>query len=309
MKIVIADQIVLDPQIIEKIKEIGELTIYTDVPKDKEEIMKRVQDADIITARWTDITEEIIDKAPPHLKYIIIPAVGYDWIDVAAAAKKGIHILNCPTYNTSAVANFTIGAIFAVTRQILRANKDLQSNNWNPMRYVGMELENKKLGLIGHGHIAQKVGLLAEKLGMLVTYTDSKTTAEEIDKLLAQSDIVSLHVPLTNSTRHLLDERRLRLMKKESYLINTARGAVIDQKALIKLLEEGHFAGVALDVFEGEPFSNTPSEEVVKLAQMDRVLATPHTAFDTKETQERLGAELLANIKSCVEGNPINVVN
>ena len=310
MKIVIADHIDLEPEIIEEIKKIGDVTVYNDIPNDKEEIIKRIQDAEIMTANWIDITEEIIDKAPPHLKYIIVPAVGYDWIHVDAAKAKGIRVLNSPTHNTPAVANLTIGLILNITRQIMTANKDLKNAQWKPVNFKGDEVEGKKLGLIGHGNIGQKVKELAEKLGMEVNSVGSHSSSDEIDNLLQNSDIVSLHLPLTESTKHLLDERRLRLMKKESYLINTARGAIIDQQALIRVLKEGHFAGVALDVFEGESLTGSAlTDEILELAKMDRVLATPHIAFNSKETWKRLGHELLANIKSCVEGNPINVVN
>lgn len=309
MKIVIADELELQPEIIEEIKKLGEVTIYNDTPKEHEEILKRIQDAEIMTAKWMDINEEIIDQAPPHLKYIIVPAVGFDRIHVDAARKKGIAVLNCPTHNADAVANMTIGLLLNLTRQILPANTSLKNGQWTPFTFEGIELEGKKLGLIGHGNIAQKVGILAEKLGMNVTYTDSHTSSEDMDKILAESDVVSIHVPLMDSTRHLLDERRLRLMKKESYLINTARGAIIDQKALIQVLKDGQFAGVAIDVFDDEPLEGGPNEEIIELSKMDRVLATPHISFNTKETWVRMGHELLANIKSCVEGNPINVVN
>ncbi|HET9946975.1 MAG TPA: 2-hydroxyacid dehydrogenase [Patescibacteria group bacterium] len=309
MKIVLADQIDLQPEILEEIRKLGELTVYDDIPKDKHEIITRIQDAEIMTANWIDITEEIIDHAPSHLKYIIVPAVGYDWIHVDAARAKGIKVLNSPTHNTSAVANYTIGAIITITRQILTANTDLKQGTWKPMDYKGTEIEGKKLGLIGHGNIGQKVAELAQKLGMKVHFADSHATDEQIDTLLKESDIVSLHLPLTEKTKHLLDERRLRLMKKDSFLVNTARGAIIDQKALISLLNEGHFAGVALDVFEDEPLTGAPNQEIIHLANMPRVLATPHIAFNSIQTWERLGHELLANIKSCVEGNPINVVN
>lgn len=308
MKIVFTDQIDLQSEIIEEIKKIADLNVYNDVPKETSEIISRIKDAEIITANWIDITKDVIEAAP-KLKYIIVPAIGYEWIDVKTATEKGIKVINCPTHNTSGVANLTIGLILNITRHIMQANKALKSGEWKASKYKGTEIEGKKLGLIGYGNIGKKVEVLAKKLGMEVQSLHSNATEEEIDNLLRQSDIISLHLPLTEKSKHLLDERRLRLMKKGSYLVNTARGAIIDQKSLIKLLEEHHFAGVALDVFENEPLQGTPSEEIIKLANMDNVLATPHIAFNSQESWDRLGYELLDNIKSCIEGKPINIVN
>jgi len=298
MRIVITDKIDLTPEAVEELKSLGDVTIYNDIPKTEEEIIKRIEGAEIVTANWVDVQQKTIEVTPT-LKYIIVPAVGYEWIDLKTASAKGIKVLNCPTQNSAAVANLTMTLIFAVTRKLIEANKDLRSGKWQPGVYKGVELEGKTLGLIGYGHIGQLVAKQAEVLGMKVQHANSKATKEELDNLISSSDILSLHAPLTDMTIHVIDERRLGLMKKGSYLINTARGKEIDKRALIK----------ALDVFDGEPLTGSPSEEIVKLANMTNVVATPHIGFNTEETYVRMGRELIDNIKSCIAGDPINVVN
>lgn len=307
MKIVIPDKIDLDPEHLEQLKSFDDSTIYEDRPTQKE-VASRIKDAEIVTANWIDITAEIIEQSHA-LQYIIVPAVGYDWVDVEAATKKGIKVINCPTQNSPAVANFTIGLLVAITRRIVEAQRALEQGIWEPTKYTGIELKGKTLGLIGYGRIGKRVEMLAEGFGMKVKHVNSQSTADEMDALIASSDIVSLHASLTPQTKRLLDERRLHLMKKGSYLINTARGDEIDQTALLGMLESGHLAGAALDVFERETFSSTPSEEIVKLAKMPNVIATPHMGFNTKETQTRLGEELIANINFCLNNNPTNIVN
>jgi phosphoglycerate dehydrogenase-like enzyme len=314
MKIVIPDKIDLIQEHIDQIRSLGDVTIYNDTPKTEEEILQRIAGAEIITANFIDITARIISdiiKASSTLKYIIVPAVGYEWVDIKTATEKGIKILNCPTQNAKAVANYTIALIFAVTRQIVTADIALRNEKWKEdiSAYKGIELSGKKLGLIGYGNIGKDVEQLAKALGMEVIYANSKTSSEELDHLVSSADIISLHAPLTTSTNNILNEKRLRMMKKGSYLINTARGAEVDQKTLAELLENGHLAGAALDVFVNEPLTGDPSKEIVKLANMPTVVATPHIAFNTEETDKRLGDELIADIKSCIEGNPINTVN
>lgn len=307
MKIVIPDKIDLTVEHIKELKTLGDITIYDDVPNEKE-IIKRITGAEVITANYIDFTSKAMESTPT-LKYIIVPAVGYEWVDIKTATAKGIKVLNCPTQNSDAVANFTIALIFAVTRRLIEANKALKKGEWQPGKYEGIELTGKTLGIIGYGHIGQRVSQFAEALGMKAQYVNSKSPNDELDKLIASADILSLHAPLTDSTRHILNERRLNLMKKGAYLVNTARGAEIDQKALIQMLESGHLAGAALDVFEGESLTGKPSEEIIKLANMSNVIATPHMAYNTEETKFRLGKELIENVKSCLINNPVNVVN
>jgi len=313
MKIVFSDYIdlvyvELAKTYLNQLKDLGEVTIYQDIPSTDSEIIDRITDAEIITIGWINITESII-KSTPKLRYIIISGVGYDNVDMKAATAAGIKVVNSPKHNTLAVAEYTIALIFNITKKIVAANIDLRQGNWHTQNYVGTELSGKKLGLIGYGNVAQKVAQLATNFGMKVSYANSKTSANQLDELIADSDILSLHLPLTKQSRQLIDARRLNLMKKSAYLINTARGAIIDQTALLKVLQERRIAGAALDVFENEPLTGNPSAEILQLAQLDNVVGTPHIAYNTEETALRLSEELLENIQACIKGTPINVVN
>jgi D-3-phosphoglycerate dehydrogenase / 2-oxoglutarate reductase len=307
MKIVLTDNIDLTPEHKQKITSLSDVTIYTDLPS-ANEIKVRIKDAEVITANWIDITEDILSEAA-NLKYIIAPTVGYDWIDVAAASKRNIKVLNCPTHNSKAVASLTIAMIFSLSRRLHEANAAMKTGEWNPTAYKGFELEGKTLGIIGRGRIGNEVASLAQSLGMHVQGVNSRSTVAEIDALVSSSDIVTLHAPLTEQSRNILDKRRLLMMKKGAYLINTARGAEVDQTALTEVLSSGHLAGAALDVFIGEPNNGIVPDSIMKLVSLPNVLTTPHMAPDTKERDERLGEELIKVLETCIANKPINVVN
>lgn len=307
MKIVLPDQIDLKEEHISELKSLGDVEIYDDTPTE-ELLIERIQGAELIFGNWIDITEKVI-KSTPSLKYIIVPAVGYEWVDVTAARDAGVTVLNCPTHNANAVAEHAIGLMLSVARQSLNANNELKAGKWSH-KYVGVELRGKTLGLIGFGKIGRNVGKLAEGFGMNVQSSNSKSSPDEIDTIISSSDFVCLTLPLNESSHHLIDERRLRLMKKSAYLINTSRGAIVDQESLLKVLKEGVIAGAGLDVFEDEPLTGGQlSPEIMELIHLENVVATPHIAFNTVEAKERMGEEIIQNVKSCIEGKPINVVN
>ncbi|NJN56748.1 MAG: 3-phosphoglycerate dehydrogenase [Leptolyngbyaceae cyanobacterium SL_5_9] len=308
MKFVLPDPSDLSEADKAKLKSLGEATFYEEMPATEEEVIQRIDGAEMIAVSWINVTENII-RSSPNLKYIVVLAVGYDQIDLKAASVADVKVINCPTHNALAVAEYTIGLIFAVTRRILEANLFLREGNWNQQRFRGVELRGKQLGLIGYGNSGREVEKLAIALGMHVSHATSKTSPTDLDRLIATSDILSLHLPLTEQSRHLIDERRLNLLKPSAYLINTARGAIVDQQALIKILNQKRIAGAALDVFEDEPVSGLPTREMLELIRLGNVVATPHIAYNSEEMAARLGAELIANIQACIEGKPINVVN
>ncbi len=310
MKIVICDQISLTAEHFKRIKSLGSVTVYSDIPKTEEEIIRRIKSADIITANWIEITPKIMDSAK-NLKFIIVPAVGYEWVNVKHATKKGIKVLNCPTHNADAVANLTIGLILSLTRKIKAANKSLEEGKWVRSEYKGVELNDRSLGLIGYGNIGKRVANIAKFLHMRIRHANSKSSAQEIDEIIRTSDILSLHMPLNERTKNIIDARRIKMMKEDAYLINVSRGELVDQKALIKALKSKRIAGAGLDVFKNESFLEKVAapEETVALARMNNVVATPHIAYNTQEMFERMGEEIILDIKSCTNGKPINVVN
>ena len=249
----------------------------------------------------------MIDAAP-SLKYIVVPAVGYEWVDVEYAASKGITTLNCPTFNSQAVAEHAMSLLMAVNRNLIVGVDELRAGKWSPQTLVGYELEGKKLGLIGYGNVGTRIEKIAVALGMVVSYTNSKSTPEEIDALISTSDFIVICAPLTDATRNLVDERRLNLLKPTAVLVNVGRGTIIDQNALTGTLKAGKIRGAGLDVFDGEPLTGEPSDTIVELAKLPNVIATPHIAYNTEEINDKQGAEILANLKSCLESTPINVV-
>lgn len=307
MKVVFPDQLDLLPNHKEKIQSLVDLTTYDDHPTEDQAI-ERIQGAELITVNYIDATKKLIESTP-SLKYIVVPAVGYEWVDLVAAKKADIKVLNCPTHNGQAVAEHTIALMFAVARKIVQANLDLKNGEWRPKNLQGVELSGKTIGLIGYGNIGKQTAQIAQALGMEITYANSKTSSSELDTIISQSDFVCLNIPLTPKTKHMIDERRIGLMKKTAFLINTARGAVVDQKALVKALRNNEIAGAGLDVFENEPLTGKPTQEMLELVVFDNVVATPHIGYNTQETVNRLGSELIRNIESCIEGNPINVVS
>ncbi len=307
MNMVLPDYIYLTPEHETQLRRLGEVTIYDDIPSE-EEAIARIAGAEIIIPGWVKITENVI-RGNPSLKCIIVPGVGYDYIDLKAANAAGVRVVNCPKHNLTAVAEYTFALIFAVSRQLVSANIALKNGKWDTQSYVGTELSGKKLCLVGYGNIGRKVAQLATGFGMDVSHANSKTPPDQLDELIANADILSLHLPATTQSKYLIDERRLNLMKKSAYIVNTARGAIINQKALLTVLKSGGIAGAALDVFEDEPMIGTPNEEIMELIQLNNVVATPHIAYNTEETAFRLGEELIESIQAYVNGAPINVVN
>ncbi|MBE9079144.1 hypothetical protein IQ241_17870 [Romeria aff. gracilis LEGE 07310] len=306
MKIVIPDSFDLLESDRQQLEAMG-AEIYDDIPDSEQVVIERIADADAIAVGWVDITQAVIEQSP-QLKYIIVAAVGYDQIDLAAANARGIPVINCPTHNSRAVAEYTIGLMLAVTRQIGAAQNAIAQGKWNPRAHCGLELRGRRLVLLGHGHIGQQVAQLAKAFGMTVDWTDSRTPAAELDRLIASADILSLHLPLNEQTRQLLDARRIGLMQTHAYLINTARGDIVDQAALLDALQQGQIAGAALDVFASEPATGAPPQ-IEAFLELENAIATPHIAYNTAETTDRLGKELIANLEACLSGEPINVVN
>jgi len=308
MNICIPDFIKLGPEVIEQIKSLGNLTIYDDANNDEDVIISRIKDADIITANYINITSKVIRNSP-KLKYVVVPAVAADWVDIVTCREVGIKVLNCPTYNSQAVAEHAIGLMFAVKRQIVNAHNMILNGEWKPKSLMGTELKGKRLTVYGYGNIGKRVYDLASGLGMDVSYINSKTSKEEVNKLIGESDVIVLYLPLNDKTKGLFGKEKIQLMKPSAILINVARGLIVDNNYLINALENKEIAGAGLDVFPDDNTITKPTDLIMKYTKLNNVVLTPHLGYFTQESSIRLGEELVADIKSCIEGQPIHVIS
>jgi D-3-phosphoglycerate dehydrogenase / 2-oxoglutarate reductase len=264
----------------------------------------------------SEVTAEVLDRAD---KLIAIGCfgIGTDQVDLGAAKMRGIPVFNAPFSNTRSVAELVIGEIIALSRGLPERNAAAHRGKW--MKAVGgsTEVRGKCLGIVGYGHIGTQVGLLAEALGMRVVYYDieaklalgNAAPAASLDDLLARADVVTLHVPETPRTSHLIGEAQLARMPRGAKLINASRGTVVDIEALARALRAGHIAGAAIDVFPQEPGSND-EEFTSPLRDLDNVLLTPHIGGSTLEAQENIGVEVAAKlVKYSDNGSTVTSVN
>jgi D-3-phosphoglycerate dehydrogenase len=256
------------------------------------------------------MTARVMENAP-DLKVISMHGVGVDHIDLEAASHLGIVIANCPGTNDQPVADLTIGLMIAVARSIPNVDYELRQGGWG--RYQGSELWGKILGLIGFGHIGRGVARRALGFDMQILVYDPFVSPQQIgmdgveltnlEDLIVKSDFISLHSPLTPETHHLIGKAQLERMKKNAYLINTARGGLVDEKALYIVLHDKRIAGAALDVFADEPPIGNP------LLALDNIVVTPHIGAHTREAIERMGVMAAQNVVRTLQGaQPINRV-
>ncbi len=290
------------------------------------ELLKRVKGCDALLSLLTDkIDREIFDAAGPALKIVSNFAVGFDNIDLLEAKKRGIVVTNTPSdIVNEAVAEHTFALMLALGRRIVEADTFTRAKKytgWSPTHFLGMKFKEKTLGIIGAGRIGASTARRATLgLGMHVLYTDSRKNTDlehEIDakrvsmeKLLESSDVISLHVPLLPSTHHLISTNEFSLFKKSAYLINTARGPVVDEKALLRALRTKRIAGAALDVFEAEPAIDCDVTDQLELRKFPNVILTPHIASATIEAREDMSRIAAENILAVLAGKaPINSAN
>lgn len=277
-----------------------------------EELKQKIKEFDIIIVRSaTKIRKPLIDAAKNgKLKLIIRGGVGVDNIDVDYAAQNGIMVKNTPNASTISVAELTLAHMFAISRYVNISNVTMRNGKWEKKKYKGVELYGKTLGLIGFGRIAKEVAKRAYAMGMNIIYYDKLGMAKgynnyefcEFQALLMKADYISLHIPFDKKQGAVIGEKELDMMRDGVYIINCARGGVIDEKALIDGLNGGKVAGVGIDVFENEP------EPCRELVNNDRVSVTPHIGGSTVEAQKRIGMEIVNIIdKYCLDKNLINV--
>lgn len=272
------------------------------------DLLRRIAGKDALVCLLTDpIDGEVLDAAGPSLKIVSNVAVGFDNIDLAACRARGVVVTNTPDVLTNACADFTWALILAVTRRLGEGERRLRAGQWTGWaldQLLGMELRGKQLGLVGMGRIARAVADKAPAFGMSVAYTDQAVsdaagaTAMSLDRLLATSDVVSLHVSLTPATTHLIDRKALTKMRRSGYLVNTARGPVVDEGALAWALGERLIAGAALDVYEEEPVVHPD------LVGLENVLLMPHLASATTETRTAMADLAVSNALAVLDGRP-----
>ena len=263
-----------------------------------EQILEKIENFEVIIVRSrTKITKDMIEKAN-KCQIIARVGVGLDNIDQAAAKEKNIRVINAVEGAMNAVAELVIGLMLSLAREIPRADREVRNGNWIKKELMGTELRGKYLGIVGLGNIGKRLGRLARALNMNIIGYDVVPIDEEFSSevglmkadlgtLLASSDYVSLHVPLLDSTKHLINAEKMSTMKNTSRIINTSRGGVIDEEALYEFLKDGKLGGAALDVFEVEPATSN------KLASLPNFISTPHMGAQTKEAQS-LAANVIA---------------
>ena len=289
-----------------------------DPPLDRLSLLRRVADKEGLLCTITDrIDAELLDGAP-SLKVIANYGVGFEHIDLAGATRRGIPVTNTPGVLTDATADLAFALILAMARRIAAGDRRVREGKftyWAPLLFLGQEVSGKTLGLIGLGRIGQAVAQRARGFGMRVLYHSRTRLAPAAEQelqvayalretLLQEADFVSLHVPLTPETRHLIGRRELELMKPSAFLINTARGPVVDEAALVEALRRGQLGGAGLDVYEREP------ELSPGLTDLDNVVLLPHLGSATIETRTRMGLMAAENLLAGLRGEcPPNCLN
>ena len=290
-----------------------------DRPATKDEVMTGIKGADALLSVLTEkIDAEIMDMGLPTLKIIANYAVGFDNVDLVATKDRNLMVTNTPGVLTNTVAEHTFALMLSISHRIAEADRFSRAGKytaWGPQLLLGTDLSGKTLGVVGLGRIGSRVAYHGAKgFDMKIIYTDPKpnpdfekefgaTYVATVDELLPQCDFVSIHVPLLDSTHHLINETRLKMMKKSAYLINTSRGPIIDEKALATALSEGWIRGAAIDVFEFEP------EITPELKNLENIILTPHIASATEETRDKMSELAATNIIEALEGRtPPNLV-
>jgi len=287
---------------------------HDDRPMSRTALIDAVRDADVLVPTVTDrIDAGILSQAGPSLRLIANFGTGVDHIDLATARARAITVTNTPGVLTEDTADMTMALILSVPRRLAEGERLIRSGNWtgwSPTLMLGHRIWGKRLGIVGMGRIGQAVARRAKAFGMAIHYHNRKrvhpeieaeleaTYWESLDQMLARMDVITIHCPHTPATFHLLSARRLELLPKHAYLVNCARGEIVDENALTRMLMRGDLAGAGLDVFEHEPAVNP------KLLALDNVVLLPHLGSATMEGRIDMGETVLINIKTFTDGHP-----
>ncbi len=320
MKIVVLDGYTLNPGDLswEALKKYGDLTVFDRTEKETNKIIEAIVDAEIIFTNKTPLSKEILIKTPT-VKYIGVLATGFNVVDIDAAHELGIIVTNVPAYSTDSVAQLTFALLLELTNQVGIHNSAVQDGEWvNSKDFCFwktplIELNRKTIGIIGYGRIGQATVKIAQSFGMkVVVYSNRKYPELESDNfkntdfetLLSQSDVISLHCPLTDKTKGIINEDSINLMKDGVMIINTSRGPLIVEEDLKNALNSGKVGGAGIDVVSEEPI-----KKYNPLLQAKNCIITPHIAWAPKEARERLMHIAVKNLEEFINGNPVNVVS
>ena len=295
-KILIADP--LNPEAFEALKSVPDFEVTLKTGMDEEELIKTIPDFQAVVVRSaTKVTKNAIDAAS-SLEIIVRAGIGLDNIDVAAAKEKGIQVANTPAATSVSVAEHTLGLMIATVRNHGQANLSMKQHKWEKKALSGTELYEKTLGIIGMGRIGQEVAKRALAFGMKTIAYDIVEVQTDLDvqqvsweELLSQADMITLHLPLTEETKHMISDKEFEKMKEGVILINASRGGTVDEPALLRALKSGKVRAAAMDVFEKEP------PEEFSLIDHPKVIATPHIGAAAKEGQKRAGMEVVKILK------------
>lgn len=295
-KILVADS--LNPEAFEELKSIPEFEVTLKTGMDEEELIKTIPGFNAVVVRSaTKVTKNVIEAAS-NLELIVRAGIGLDNIDLAAAEEKEIQVANTPAATSISVAEHTFGLMLGTVRNHGKANLSMKEHKWEKKILSGTELYGKTLGIIGIGRIGQEVAKRALAFGMKVfaydiidVKTDLDVNQVPLEELITQADIITLHLPLTEKTKHMISDKEFERMKEGVIIINASRGGTVDEKALIKALEAGKVRAAALDVFEKEP----PDD--FSLIDHPNVITTPHIGAAAKEGQKRAGMEVVKILK------------
>ncbi|TVR48107.1 MAG: D-2-hydroxyacid dehydrogenase [Planctomycetota bacterium] len=322
--IVVLDEgtIDLDASVWDDLRRIGRVTLHRSTPlNDPAAIATHIADADIVLSNKVPLTADTIAKSP-QLRMIGVLATGYNIVDLAAAQKAGICVCNVPNYSTPSVAQHTLALILECCNNVGRHSQAIRQGAWVDSEFFYfadaplVELRGRCVGLIGFGTIAQEVGRLCSAFGAhVLAYRRNPgaapdygpfTWADSIDQIIHSADVVSLHCPLTPDTQGMIDGKRLQQMKSSAFLINTARGALVDEAALVNALRQGHIAAAALDVSSVEPM---PADSPLHCDDLPNLFITPHNGWASEESKRLLLQITADNIRRFLEGKPVNVVS
>lgn len=319
MKIVVLDGYAENPGDLswEGFEKLGDVTVYDRTPVESvEEIVKRIGNAEIVIVNKTPITEEILERVP-SVKYIGVLATGYNVIDLEAASKRSIPVTNIPDYGTAAVAQHVMAMLLEICNQVGHHNRAVREGKWENAPdfcfwdYPIMELAGKTMGIVGYGRIGRETARLAQAFGMkiLACHRPGKTSVDgeaqaSLEEIFANADVISLHCPLFPETKNLICKETIEKMKDGVILINTARGPLIQEQDLVEGLKSGKIYAAAVDVVSTEPIRGDNP-----LLKVPNCFITPHIAWASRESRQRLMQTAVDNLRAFLDGKPVNVVN